>query len=117
MTQSKVVIRTELTEHEAVWLEESAMGSWPDTVHGTRLQIDKDGTRHILALVTLIVVDVNALQLELHQVLISTSVFTSGLDAMFVTDDFPELEKKMELQNSADHDRLIATSNLKKKLL
>lgn len=33
---------------------------------------------------------------------------------MFVTDDFPELEKKMELQNSADHDRLIATSNLKK---
>lgn len=70
------------------------MRARPDTVHGTRLQIDKDGTRHILALVTFIVVDVDALQLELHQVLISTSVFTSGLDAMLVTDDFPELEEK-----------------------
>lgn len=70
------------------------MRTRPDTVHGTRFQVDKDGTRHILALVTFIVVDIDALQLELHQVLISTSVFTSGLDAMFITDDFPELKRK-----------------------
>merc|ERR1719259_700531 len=42
-------------------------------------------------LVALIVVDIDALQLEVHQVLISTSVLSIWLDAMLITDDLPEL--------------------------
>ena len=64
----------------------------PDTVHGARLKIDEHCTGHVLALVTLVVVDIDALQLQVLQVLVGTSVFSIGLDTVLIADDLPELQ-------------------------
>ena len=64
----------------------------PDAVHGARLKIDEHRTGHVLALVTLVVVDIDALQLQVLQVLVGTSVLSIGLDTVLVADDLPELQ-------------------------
>lgn len=83
-----------LTEDEAVGFEELPVRPRPHAVHGAGLQIHQHGTRHVLPLVAFIVIDVDALQLQLHQVLIGTSVLSRWLDAMLIADDFPELSRK-----------------------
>lgn len=49
------------------------MGTSSDTVHGAWLQVHKNCTGYIFALVALIVVNVDAFQLEVHQVLVHTT--------------------------------------------
>ena len=43
-------------------------------------------------LVALIIVDIDALKLQVHELLVGASVLPRGLDAMLITDDLPELE-------------------------
>ena len=69
------------------------MGSSAHTVHSARLQIHQNSPGHVFALVALIVVDIDALQLQVHQLFISAGVLAIGLDAMLITDDLPELQE------------------------
>jgi hypothetical protein len=48
VTLGPVVASTGLTEDEVVGTEELAEGTGADSVHGTGLQIDEDGTRNVL---------------------------------------------------------------------
>lgn len=58
-------------------------------VHGSRFQIDEDSSGDIFATGGFVVVNVDSLQLEVR----ITMVSSSGVNAMFVRDDFPELKK------------------------
>lgn len=44
-----VVTSTALSENEVVWSEDLSKRTGSDRVHGTRLQINKDGTWNIFA--------------------------------------------------------------------
>ena len=105
-----VVSSSGLSEHEVVGSEDLAERSGSDRVHGSGLQVDKDGTGHVFAAGGLIVVDVDALQLK-----VAVSVVCSGwVNAVLVWDDFPELMRQLRmlkelLQSScyACHKRLL----------
>ena len=53
-----------LTKDEVVWSENLSKRSRPDRVHGTGLQIDQHGPGHVLASSSLVVVNVDTLQLK-----------------------------------------------------
>ena len=59
-----VVTGTVLTEDKVVGAEEVAEGTRPDGVHGARLEINEDCTGHVLVRANFVVVDVDALELE-----------------------------------------------------
>jgi hypothetical protein len=48
VTLGPVVAGARLAEHEVVGTEELTEGTGTNSVYGTRLQIDKDGTRDVL---------------------------------------------------------------------
>lgn len=73
--------------HKVVWSENLAIRSRPNRVHGARFQIDQNSSRHIFPSRGLIVVDLNPLDLQLW----ITLVQASGVHAMLIRDDFPEL--------------------------
>jgi hypothetical protein len=87
MTLGPVVTSTRLPKHKVVRAEDLPIGSSPDTVHGTRLQIHEDSPGHETATGSLIVVDIDALQLQVRGAYIAPS----GVDAMLITDHLPEL--------------------------
>lgn len=87
MTLGPVVTGTRLTEHEVIWSEDLAEGAGPHGVHGTRFQVHQDCSWYVLSAGGLIVVNVDALQLEIG----ISMVGTSGIDTMLIGDDFPEL--------------------------
>ena len=90
LTFGPVVSGSRLSENEVVWAENLSEGSRSDRVHGSGLQVDKDGTGDIFASSSLIVVDINALELK-----VGVSVVGSGgVDSVFVRDNFPELKIK-----------------------
>ena len=74
--EDEVVRTKELTERA------SAHG-----VHGARLQIHEDRTRHVAAASGLVVVDVDTLELEVRVAVVRTR----GIDAVLITDHLPEL--------------------------
>ena len=82
-----VVSGSGLSENEVVWPEDLSVGSGADGVHGAGLEVDEDGAGHVLAAAGLIVVDVDALELEVG----GADVGAGGVDAVLVGDDFPEL--------------------------
>jgi hypothetical protein len=61
MSLGPVVSCSSLSKHEVVWPENLTIGTRPDTVHGTRLQIHEDSTGDIASTASLIVVDIDAL--------------------------------------------------------
>ena len=63
-------------------------------------QVDKDGPWHVFASGGLVVVDVDALQLEVG----GSDVGAGGVDSMFVGNDLPELEELRELLNFGRQD-------------
>lgn len=87
VTLCPVVTGAALTEDEVVGTEEVAEGTRADGVHGSRLEINEDGTRDILVRADFVVVDVDALELEVVVALIETI----RLDAVLIRDDLPEL--------------------------
>merc|ERR1719187_602477 len=82
-----VVAGPALTEHKVVGPEELPEGTAPDTVHGAGLQVHQDGAGYVLASGCLIIIDVDPLQLEVSLALVAAS----GVDAVLVRDDLPEL--------------------------
>ena len=87
VTLGPVVTGTGLTEDEVVGSEELTERSSTDGVHGAGLEVHEDGARHITATGGLVVVNVDALELEIGV----TVVGTGWVDSVFVGDDFPEL--------------------------
>ena len=87
MTLCPVVAGAALTEDKVVGTEEVAEGTRADGVHGSRLEIDEDGTGDILVRADFVVVDVDALELEIVVALVETI----GLNAVLIRDDLPEL--------------------------
>jgi hypothetical protein len=59
-----VVSGSGLSEDEVVGAEDLSVGTGPDRVHGSGLEVDKDGARNVLAAGSFIVVDVDAFQLD-----------------------------------------------------
>ena len=88
MSLGPVVAGSGLTKHEVIRPEDLPEWSGPDGVHGAGLQVHQNGPRDVLATSGLIVVHIDPLQLELG----GPSVGASGVDAVLVRDDLPELE-------------------------
>jgi hypothetical protein len=87
VTLGPVVTGTGLTEDEVVGTEELTEGASADGVHSSGLEIHKDGAGNVTATGGFVVVDVDALQLEVRV----TVVGTGRVNTVLVGDDFPEL--------------------------
>ena len=90
MSLGPVVACSRLSKDKVVWPENLTIWATPDTVHGAWLQVDKDSPGNVLATRGLIVVDIDALKLEVRV----SVVRPSRVDAVFVGDDLPELQTK-----------------------
>lgn len=87
MTLSPVVAGTGLPEHEVIGPEYLAVRSRSDAVHGAWLQIHEDGAWDEPPATGFVVVDIDALELELVVALVTTG----GVDTVLGADDLPEL--------------------------
>merc|ERR1711935_1004018 len=87
MALSPVVSGAGLSEDEVVGAEELAEGTGTDGVHGTGLEIHEDRAGDVTATSSFVVVDVNALELEVGV----SVVRAGGVNSMFVGDNLPEL--------------------------
>ena len=67
-----VVTCATLSKHEIVRPEEVAEGTRPDGVHRSWLQVDKNGARNVLVGLNFIVVNVDALELQVIVALVDT---------------------------------------------
>jgi len=86
VTLGPVVTGTSLSEDEVVGSEELSEGTGTDGVHGTGLEIHKDGAGHVTTASGFVVVHVDALELEVGV----TVVGTGRVNTVFIGDDFPE---------------------------
>eukprot|EP00916_Digyalum_oweni_P002874 GHVL01005321.1.p2 GENE.GHVL01005321.1~~GHVL01005321.1.p2 ORF type:complete len:203 (-),score=15.70 GHVL01005321.1:149-757(-) len=75
-----VVSGARLSEDEVVGTEDLSEGAGADGVHGAGLQVHEDGTGHVFSAGGLIVVDVDALQLQVGV----TVVCAGGVNAMLI---------------------------------
>merc|ERR1711997_1433138 len=80
-----------LSKDKVVRSEDLSEGSRPDTVHGARLQVDKDSPWDVLPSSSLIVVHVDPLQLEVTGAIVAAG----GVDTVLVADDLPELSSNL----------------------
>ena len=87
MSLGPVVTGAGLAEHEVVGAEELSEGSSADGVHGAGLEIHEDGAGDVTATGSLVVVDVDTLELEVGVAMVRTG----RVNSMLVRDDFPEL--------------------------
>mmetsp|Transcript_41678 Transcript_41678/g.63685 ORF Transcript_41678/g.63685 Transcript_41678/m.63685 type:complete len:400 (-) Transcript_41678:46-1245(-) len=87
VTLGPVVTGTGLSEDEVVGSEELTERSGSDGVHGSGLEVHKDGSGNVSASGGLVVVDVDSLKLEVGV----TVVGTGGVNAVLVGDNLPEL--------------------------
>ncbi len=89
MSFSPVVASSWLSKYKVVWPEDLSVGSRADRVHGAWLQVNEDSPGHILAARGLIVVDIDALQLQVWVAVVGAR----GVNAVLVRDDLPELKQ------------------------
>ena len=87
MAFSPVISGPRLSIDKVVRPEDLSVGTTPDAIHSPRLEVDKDCPGDILAPGPLVEVHIDALQLQVRLPL----VVASGVDAMLVRDDLPEL--------------------------
>ena len=87
VTLGPVVAGTRLTKHKVVGTEELAEGASPHAVHGARLQIEQDGARHVAPARRLVVVHVDALQLQVRVAVVRAR----RVHAVLVANHLPEL--------------------------
>lgn len=87
MTLGPVVPGPGLAEDEVIGPENLAERAGSERVHGPGLQIHKHGSWDVPAAAGLVVININALELELGV----AGVPSGGVDAVLVADDFPEL--------------------------
>eukprot|EP00962_Isochrysis_galbana_P009216 scaffold2575_cov101-Isochrysis_galbana.AAC.1 len=81
-----VVAGARLAEDKVVRAEDLAKGARADRVHGARLEVHQDGAGHVAAARRLVVVHVDALQLEVRVAVVGAG----GVDAMLIRDNLPE---------------------------
>jgi len=87
VTLGPVVTGTRLSEDEVVWAEDLAEWARADRVHRSWLKVDEDGTWDVLATGGLVVVHVDALELE-----VGVAVVCAGwVNAVLIGDNLPEL--------------------------
>lgn len=86
-----VVAGTALAKDEVVRAEELAKGTGADGVDGAGLQVDEDGAGDVLVARGLVVVDVDALELQVRVTVVDTGV----VDAVLVADNLPELASNL----------------------
>ena len=82
-----VVSSTRLPENEVIRPEDLAIGTSPHTVHGTRLEIHEHSTRDVPPTRGLIVIHIDAFQLQFRV----PGVAAGRVDAVLVANHFPEL--------------------------
>jgi hypothetical protein len=87
VTLSPVVTSTVLTEDKVIGAEDLTIRTSTDRVHSTGFKIEEDSAGDIATTSGFVVVNVDAFKLEIGV----TMVGTSGVDTVFVADDFPEL--------------------------
>jgi hypothetical protein len=87
VTFGPVVTSTSLTENEVIGSEELTERSSTDGVHGSWLKIHEDCTGDISTTSSLVVINVDSLELEIRVSVISTS----GVNTVFIRDNLPEL--------------------------
>jgi proteasome assembly chaperone (PAC2) family protein len=87
MTFGPVVTSTSLTEDEVVGSEELTEGTSTDGVHGSGLEVHQHRAGHLAAASRLVVLDVDALQLQVAV----TARGAGRVDAVLVRDHLPEL--------------------------
>ena len=87
MTFGPVIPGAGLTEDEVIRPENLTERAGSDRVHGAGLKIHEDGAWDVPAAAGLVVIDVDALELEVGV----AAVTAGGVDAVLVADDFPEL--------------------------
>jgi len=86
MTFSPIVTSTSLSENEVVGSEELTEGSSSDGVHCTRFEIHKDSSWDESTSSSLVIIDIDSLELEIGVTVISTGWVYS----VFIGNDFPE---------------------------
>ena len=82
VTLGPVIASSRLPEDKVVGTEEGAVGSGPNAIHSAGLKIHEYGPGHVLAAGRLVVVDIDALELQLRL----AAVGTGGVDTVLVTD-------------------------------
>jgi len=86
VTLGPVITGASLAEDKVVGAEELTERTSTNRVHGTRLEIHEDGTGHVATTGGLVVVHVDALQLEVGVAVVGTG----WVNAMLVGDNLPE---------------------------
>merc|ERR1719201_1172987 len=87
MALRPVVTSSRLAEHEVVRAEELTERARANRVHGSRLQIHEDRTRHIAPAGGFVIVHVDALELQVGV----TVVRPRGVNTVLIADHLPEL--------------------------
>jgi hypothetical protein len=87
VTLGPVVTSSSLSKDKVVGSEEGSVRSSSDGIHSSRFKINQDGSGDVLASSGFVVVDVDSFELEVRV----SRVVSSGVDSVFVRDDFPEL--------------------------
>ncbi|KAL4557529.1 hypothetical protein LXL04_035710 [Taraxacum kok-saghyz] len=88
MSLGPVITGAGLAKYEIIRPEDLTVGTRSDAVHGTRLQIHKNGTGNVTAAGGFIVVNIDALELEIGG---GTVVLAGGINSVLVADDLPKL--------------------------
>lgn len=97
MALGPVVASAALTEYKIIGPEN--LTEWPgtDRVHRAWLQVDQNRAGHVFTTRCLIVVDVDAFQLQIR-----VSVVRSGrVNAMLIGNNFPELKETITISNQS----------------
>merc|ERR1719359_1755044 len=87
VTLRPVVASPRLPEDEVVRAEELTERAGAHRVHGTRLEVHEDRTRHVAAAGGFVVVHVDALELKVRVAVVRTR----GVNTVLITDHLPEL--------------------------
>ena len=88
---SPVIASSALSKNKIIRSENLTKWTGSDTVHGSGLEINKDGSGNIFAAAGLVVVNVDPLQLEVGVPMVGSG----GVDAVLIGDNLPELKKKI----------------------
>merc|ERR1719191_392411 len=86
-----VVASTSLTENEVVRTEQLSERTRADGVHGTGLKVHEDGTGNISSTSGLVVVHIDALELQIGIAFVGPG----WVNAMLIRDDFPEFSSDL----------------------
>jgi len=87
VTLGPVVTSSSLSKDKVIRSEEGSIRSSSNRVHCSRFEINQDSSGDVFASSGFVVVDVDSFELEVRV----SRVVSSGVDSVFVRDDFPEL--------------------------